>query len=560
MYILGISCFYHEAAAALIKDGKIIAASAEERFSRQKHDPSFPMEAINFCLKHEGLSSQDLSYVVFYEKPFLKFERNLINSLQHFPKSAFLFSSAMKNFLSEKLWIKFIIAQKLKINPQKILFVPHHLSHAAASFYLSPFKEATFLTIDGVGEWSTASWGKALGNKLYPISEMRFPDSIGLLYSAFTAYLGFKVNDGEYSVMGMAGYGQKTCINKIRKLYKQGKDGSIKLNLAYFSFHYSNKQMYSKLFIQEFEGLNRFDIASSLQHCLQEIILNLSDYIYKQTNTTNLVYGGGVALNSVINSQITKKTPFKNIFIYPASGDDGGAIGAALYACHHVLDYPRNPPINNVFLGQNFSSNEINKFLTKLKIKAKKYTNKGLTKYIAQKISKGKVIGWFEGRAEFGPRSLGHRSILADPRDPKMRDLVNFKIKFREEFRPFAPAVLEGYQNDYFQEVDNNLSRFMLGTFKVRPNTKKLAPSVVHVDGTARVQSVAKDSTSRFRLLLEEYFSLTGLPMLLNTSFNFKGEPIVNSLADAYQTFIKSGLDILVLENYLIEKKPANKV
>lgn len=555
MKILGISCFYHESAACLLEDGIVTSASAEERFSRIKHDYSFPKLAIDFCLKRANIKSQGLDYVVFYEKPFIKFERNLRLSLQYFPKSSALFIDSMKNFLTEKLWIKTTIASKLKIDPKRILFVPHHLSHAAASYYASPYNSAAFLTLDGVGEWTCGSFGFALGNKIYPKYELRFPHSIGLLYSTFTAFLGFEVNDGEYKVMGMAAYGKAKHKDRIKKLYKQYKDGSIQLNLDYFSFQYSPKGMYTKKFVKEFSSLDKFDLAASIQECTQELVLNLINYIYKKTKKETLVFGGGVALNSVINGKITDKTKFKNVFIFPAAGDDGGAVGASYYVYHHVLGFKKKGAIEDVFWGQEYDNVEIESFLKIRKIKYQKLGNNALIKKVASKLSAGKVIGWFEGRAEFGPRALGHRSILANPGDSKMKDIVNSKIKFREEFRPFAPAVLAEKSRKYFKNIDKQLGPFMLGTYEAKPLGQKKAPAVVHEDGSSRLQLVGRDYHGKFRKLLQEYGEKTGLPILLNTSFNLKGEPIVNSPEDAYKTFLNSGLDLLILENYLVEKR-----
>lgn len=557
MYILGISCFYHESAAALIHNGRIIAASAEERFSRKKHDSDFPEKAIEFCLKEANIDASKLDYVVFYEKPFRKFERNLISSLRYFPKSHGFFTDSMKNFLVEKLWIKSILVSKLRIPPTKILFVPHHLSHAAASFYTSPFSDAAFLTLDGIGEWTTGSFGTASKGKLYPIGEMKFPHSVGLLYAAFTAFLGFEVNDGEYKVMGMAAYGKPVHVSKVKKLYKQAKDGSIKLNLEYFEFHKSAKSMYSQKFTSLFKNLNKFDIAASIQKCTEEIVFNMLRFIYKKTKMKNLVLGGGVALNSVINGKIVRETPFKNVFIFPAAGDDGGSVGSALYLYHHVLGYKKiKGNLKDVFWGESYTTKkEIIDALPKdARPRFKKMEDKSLCKYIASQIANGKVVGWHEGRAEFGPRALGHRSILADPRDPKMKDIVNSKIKFREEFRPFAPVVLAEHADKYFSIASDNLSPFMLGAFEAKLPAKKNSPATVHEDGTSRVQVVDKNYTGKYRKLLQAFYKKTGVPVLLNTSFNVKGEPIVNSPEDAYKTFMSSGLDILVLENYVLEK------
>ena len=554
MYILGISCYYHESAVALIKDGEIIAASAEERFSRKKHDSGFPEGSIKFCLEQAGIQSSDLDYVVFYEKPFRKFERNLMLSLFFFPSSYLFFIDFMKNFLTEKLWVKSIIIGKLKVSPNKVFFVPHHISHAAASYYPSPFKEAAFLTLDGVGEWTTGSYGYAKGNKLYPKGEMKFPHSVGLLYATFTAFLGFEVNDGEYKVMGMAAYGKPIHVSLVKKLYKQVKDGSIKLNLDYFSFHKSARSMYSKKFIRLFKNLDKFDIASSLQKSTENIVFNMLNYIHKKIGHNNLVLGGGVALNSVLNGKIVKQTPFKDVFIFPAAGDDGGSVGAALYFYYHVLGLKKRRKLNNVFLGQDSREDDIKLFIKKHSLRVKKMTDRELLNFISTKISQGKVVGWFEGRAEFGPRALGHRSILADSRNPKMRDIVNAKIKFREEFRPFAPVILAEHANKYFNITSKNLSPFMLGTFEAKLPAKRNSPATVHEDGTSRVQVVDRNYAGKYRKLLQSFYRKTGVPILLNTSFNVKGEPIVNTASDAYKTFMSSGIDILVLENYVLEK------
>lgn len=555
MNILGISCFYHESAAALIRDGEIIAASALERFSRKKHDASFPQEVIDFCLKEGNISVDNLDYVVFYEKPFRKFERNLIMSLAYFPKSHLLFVDAMKNFLTEKLWIKSIISSKLNINPEKILFVPHHISHAAASYFTSPFSNAAFLTLDGVGEWTAGCWGEASKNKLSPKQELKFPNSVGLIYAAFTAFCGFEVNDGEYKLMGMAGYGKPIHISKIKKLYKQHSDGSIELNLEYFAFHWSPQRMYTNKFQALFEGLDTADIAASIQVCTEEIVFAMLNYIYKETKQKQLVFGGGVALNSSLNGKIINSTPFKDIFILPAAGDDGGAVGAALYVYHHALNNPKKKPLSHVFLGKDFSGDEIEQVLKKENVQYKKLEKKKLIEYIVEKLTKGNVIGWFEGKAEFGPRALGHRSILADPRNQKMKDIVNKKIKFREEFRPFAPAILAEHVTTYFDVNASALSPFMLATCRAKPRAKKDAPATVHVDGTSRIQRVNKEYSGRFYQLLTAFYKKTSVPILLNTSFNVKGEPIVNSPKDALNTFRNSGIDVLVLEDFVIEKQ-----
>lgn len=547
MNILGISCHYHESAAALLVDGRVVAASAEERFSRKKHDASFPHRAIRFCLEYGNLGSKDLDWVVFYEKPFVKFQRHIEVASRYFPNSLGYFVDSMRNALTEKLWIKSVIATQLKIDPAKILFVPHHLSHVAAAFYPSPFERAAFLTLDGVGDSSTGSWGAARGNRIYPSMELLFPHSVGLLYSTFTAFLGFEVNDGEYKVMGMAGYGKPRYVHKIKKTFRQFRDGGIALNLDYFSFHTTVRRMYSDRFIREFRGLDRFDLAASIQHVTEEILFTLMTRVARETGEKNLCFGGGVALNSVVNGLITKRTPFERVCVFPAAGDDGGAVGAALYVYHHVLGNTKRHPLNGIFWGQQFNTATIQQFLNKEKILYKKFRHEELLEVIVNALVAGKVVGWFEGRSEYGPRALGHRSIFADPKDPKMKDIVNSKIKFREEFRPFAPMVLTRLAKTYFPDSDTYLSRFMLATWTALPATKRIAPAVVHVDRTSRIQITDHS-------LLKTFYKKTGRPILLNTSFNLKGEPIVNSPEDAYRTFTRSGIDVLVLENFVILK------
>lgn len=555
MTILGISCHYHESSAAIIRDGHVIAAAAEERFTRIKHDADFPKSAIEYCLQAAGIAAKDLDYIAFYEKPFRKFERNLTIGVTYAPHSRSWFVESMRNSLTEKLWIKSTIMGELGVAPDHILFVPQHLSHAAASFYPSPFARAAYLTLDAVGEWTTGSWGVARGHKLFPKAEMRFPHSVGLLYSAFTAFLGFEVNDGEYKVMGLAGYGKPKYVSKIKKTFRQFADGSIRLNLEYFSFQLGTSAMYSQKFAREFAGCDKFDLAASIQNVTEDIILSMMTAVAKATGETNLIYGGGVALNSVINGLVTKRTPFKHLFIYPAAGDDGASVGAALYIYHHVLGYKKRYPIRDIFLGPEFSEKEIEQFLKENRIAYKRMSDSALMSYVSRQLAGGSVVGWFEGRAEFGPRALGHRTILADPKNPKMKDIVNAKIKFREEFRPFAPVVLAEQTNKYFVVTESNLSPFMLGTFQSAALTKRIAAATTHVDGTSRIQAVAKPYPGKYRKLLETFYRVTKRPILLNTSFNLKGEPIVNSPADAYSTFVRSGIDVLVLENFVILTK-----
>lgn len=514
MKILGISCHYHEAAAALIIDGKVMAAGEEERFSRKKHDAGFPVLAIDFCLSRAGIAAKDLDYVVFYEKPFRKFERNIVISSRYFPTALTFFVDSIRNSLTEKLWIKSEILTRLGIASEKILFVPQHLSHAAASFYPSPFEKAAVMTLDGVGEWTTGALGTAGGHRITMDSELRFPHSVGLLYSAFTAFLGFEVNDGEYKVMGMAGYGRPKHVNKIRKLYTQFPDGSIQLHLKYFSFHTSNKRMYTDLFIELFSGLDRFDLAASIQQVIEEMIVTMANHLYEKTKLSNLVYGGGVALNSVVNALLLKKTPFKQVFIFPAAGDDGAAVGAALYVYHHVLGHKKRQALGDVFWGREYSRASIETFLKDTHVTYKKMSDKLLLEYITAQLKAGKVVGWFEGRAEFGPRALGHRSILADPKNPKMKDIVNSKIKFREEFRPFAPVILEEHTTTYYPDGKTLMSPYMLATFDASSRAKRAAAATVHVDGTSRIQTVGKKYPGRYRKLLEQFYKKQEDPYL----------------------------------------------
>ncbi|OGY29012.1 MAG: hypothetical protein A3F33_00805 [Candidatus Woykebacteria bacterium RIFCSPHIGHO2_12_FULL_43_10] len=591
MYILGLSFFYHEAAAALIKDGELVAASAEERFSRKKHDSSYPELAIKFCLEQAGISEKDLDYVVFYEKPFLKFERLFLTSLATYPDSYRLFRESMLSFLPEKLWVTSIIRDKLDINRGKILTVPHHISHAASSYYCSPFEEAAVLTLDGVGEWSCGSYGIGTLNKLRISKEIRFPHSIGLLYSAFTAFLGFEVNDGEYKVMGMAPYGTPKYADKVYQLMKVNSDGSIKLNMKYFRFHNSPDQNvtsnFTELFgeprdkdlhfftpasgypsyfgdkpsnYEEIAKLNQHyaDIAASLQLVTEEIILKMVDHVHTKTKQENLVIAGGVGLNSVANGRVVRESKFRHVYIQPAAGDDGAALGAALYVYHHILGNKRKFVMTHAYYGKEFSEKEIKSFLDSKKIKYRFVEDKDkLASFVADALSKKEVVGLYQGRFEWGPRALGNRSIIADPRSEEMKEIVNTKIKFREPYRPFAPAVLEEKANEYFELKDANsnyLAKFMLMVCPVKEDKKKLIPAVTHVDGSARLQTVDKDTNPLYRKIIEKFEEKTGVAVIMNTSFNLKGEPIVTTPENAYNTFMKSGLDYLVMERFVISK------
>jgi len=568
MKILGISCFYHDGAAALIMDGKLIAAAEEERFSRVKHDSNFPEKSINFCLETANIKPADLDYIVFYEKPFLKFERLTLTFLATTPRARKSFIDAYQTWFKDKLWIKSKIASKLKVPIKKIVFSGHHISHGASSFYCSPFEKAAILTSDGVGEWTTTAWGQGNKNKMRLSSEIKFPHSLGLFYSAFTQFLGFEINEGEYKVMGLAPFGKPIYTDRVEKLISQSKDGSFKLNLKYFNFHISEAESFTKEFIKLFgvppvnpresDKVKQVyaDIAASAQKVLEDKLVTIAKYIQKKTKDENLVYAGGVALNGVANWRIFKESGFKNIYIHPAAGDSGGALGAAFYFYHHVLGNKRNFEMRNVYWGRQNTDDEIEKYLDSKKIKHKKYKKGQLGKFIAKKLAEGKVVGWVRGRFEWGPRALGSRSILADPRNQEMKDIVNSKIKFREGFRPFAPVTLIEFGDKYF-DVKKPFQKpleFMLMVVPVKKKWRKSLGAITHVDGTARPQFITKEINLEYYNLIKEFGKITGIPVLLNTSFNLKGEPIVNSCEEAYTTFMRSGLDILVLENYVIEK------
>lgn len=592
MYILGISCFYHESAACLLKDGKVVAASAEERFTRVKHDNTYPKNAVDFCLSEAGIKIENLDYVVFYEKPFLKFHRLLMSAFSTYPFSSGLFAKSMASWMSEKLWVRSIIAMKLKLDRKKVLFVPHHLSHAAASFYPSGFKKAAILTFDGVGEWTTTTYGTGDGEKITLKKEIRFPHSLGLLYSVFTAFLGFEVNDGEYKVMGMAPYGKPVLLKEVKKLIKIYKDGSYRLDMDYFSFHRSVNKSFNKKFTDLFGvprdpnlhfftkntgypsyfgdkpknwaelcRLNQYyaDIAASIQTVTEELLLFSAEKIYGETRSDNLCIGGGVGLNSAANGLLLQKGPFKNIFIQPAAGDDGGAMGAAFFAYHNILGKKRDYIQTNCYFGSQFKNSDIEKILKKGKLKFKKLlSEKKLIGRITDYLIEGKVLAFFHGKAEWGPRALGGRSILASPLSPEMKDVINIKIKFREPYRPFAPVVLSEKASEYFQLKAlkyRTITDFMLGVFRVRKHKVKLIPAVTHIDGSARIQTISRNENKRYYDLVKSFGDKTGIYVLLNTSFNLKGEPIVNSPEDALKTFFASGLDYLVLENYIISKE-----
>ena len=596
--ILGISAFYHDSAAAILIDGKIIAAVQEERFTRIKHDANFPINSINYVLKEAKLNFDELELIVFYEKPFLKFERLLETYVGNSPWGFNSFRKAMPIWLREKLFQKSFIINEFKkyfgnFNKKKILFSHHHLSHAASAFYPSPFEEALVLTLDGVGEWSTTTVWKGKKNNLELIREIEFPHSLGLLYSAFTYFLGFKVNSGEYKVMGLAPYGNPKYKELIfEKLIDLKDDGSFRLNQKYFNYStgltMTNKK-FEKLFglkprLQEDENISQFhmDLASSIQIVIEEVILKLTRSLYDEFKIDNLCLAGGVALNCVANGKVLKDKNFKNIWIQPAAGDAGGALGAALSVWYINLQNKRvinksTDSMSGSYLGPSFSNQDVKKELDKLNVNYKELKEEEIIEKAAKLIEQGKVIGWFQDRMEFGPRALGNRSILADPRSENAQKIVNLKIKYRESFRPFAPSVLKEELSNWFElEVDspymllvanvakskivkiNNIDKNKSGLKKLDVKRSHI-PAVTHVDYSARIQTVDKNINNKFYKLIHKFYELTGCPVLINTSFNIRSEPIVHSPKDAFKCFMGTELDALFINNYCLLKEDQNK-
>ncbi len=595
--VLGISAFYHDSAAAIILDGKIIAAAQEERFTRIKHDPSFPKNAINYALKEASLKLNEVDHVIFYEKPFLKFERLLETYIGFSPRGFKSFSMSMPLWLSEKLFQKKLIFDALKEQDKnfndikKINFSEHHLSHAASAFFSSPYDEAVILTLDGVGEWATTTISLGKNNKINILKEIHFPHSLGLLYSAFTYFLGFKVNSGEYKVMGLAPYGEPSFKDIILdELIDVKEDGSFKMNMDYFNYATGltmTNNKFAKLFnMERREPENKLlqihmDIAASIQAATEEIILKITRFLFKEFKIQNLCMAGGVALNCVANGKILKDGLFKNIWIQPASGDAGGALGAAQAFYYHELDNKREilktDSMKGSYLGPQFSDDQVENELKKCGANYKKLNLDQIIKDTAKALSEEKAVGWFQGRMEFGPRSLGNRSIIADPRSEKMQKNLNLKVKFRESFRPFAPAVLFEKVSEWFEinsespymllvaDVKNskqiqmtNEQKKLFGIDKL--NVKKsYIPSVTHVDYSARIQTVHKETNLKFYKLIEEFERITKYPVLVNTSFNVRGEPIVCTVTDAFNCFMGTDLDVLVCNNFILYKDNQNK-
>ena len=586
MNILGLSAFYHDSAACLLQDGKIIAAAQEERFTRKKHDASFPKNAVEFCLQKGGIQVSDLDYVGFYDKPFIKFERILETYLGIAPKGIKQYLAAIPIWLKDKLWTRTNIRNKLGYSGT-VLFAQHHESHAASAFFPSPFQEAAILTMDGVGEWATTSIATGKDNKIELLQELHFPHSLGLLYSAFTYYLGFKVNSGEYKVMGLAPYGKPIYSDLIREhLIDLKEDGSFRMRMDYFDY-LGGMAMTNQKFASIFNHPARkaesnltqkeMDIAASLQEVTEEIMLKMARHIRYLTNMKNLCLAGGVALNCVGNGKILKEKIFEKIWVQPAAGDAGGALGVALCIWHQIIGNNRltngKDTMRGSYLGPHFKESEIKNFLDSNEIPYRQVNESQLTKLVATDLQKGKVVGWFQGPMEFGPRALGGRSIIGDPRNPKMQSTMNLKIKYRESFRPFAPSVLAEKVDEWF-EMDEE-SPYMLMVAEVRKDKrismtkeqnklfgidllnvpKSQIPAITHVDYSARIQTVHEDTNKRYYDLIKEFEKETQCAVLINTSFNVRGEPIVCTPEQAYRCFMRTEMETLVLENFIIDKK-----
>lgn len=590
--ILGISAFYHDSAAALVVDGAILAAAQEERFTRCKHDASYPRHAVEYCLKEAMLQAANLDAVVFYEKPLTKFERLLETYLAFAPRGFRSFCQALPLWLKDKLYTRGTLRRHVHAKP--ILFLDHHLSHAASAFFPSPFERAAILTVDGVGEWSTTTWGTGEGNKISLRRQVLFPHSLGLLYSAFTYYCGFKVNSGEYKLMGLAPFGRPVFRDVIeRELIDVKADGSFRLNMKYFNYC-QGLTMTGRHFHRLLGGPPRhpdsplqqrhMDLAASIQVVIEEVMLRLCRHVHQETGMKHLVLAGGVALNCVANARVLREGPFQELWIQPAAGDAGGALGAALFVWHQLLGKSRTvaPPdaMRGSLLGPSFSAPEIQASLDKLAVPYTRLPEADLVHQVARRLADGQVVGWFQGRMEFGPRALGARSILGDPRSPSMQSLLNVKIKFRESFRPFAPAVLQEQAAAWFELEPTHQSPYMLLVAPIRVERRttvsalqqarmrehpdlcerlrvprSAVPAVTHVDYSARLQTVTCDLQPRFHRLLQAFHDLTGCPMLVNTSFNVRGEPIVCTPQDAWRCFEATDMDALVMEDCLVDKK-----
>jgi carbamoyltransferase len=590
MYILGISAYYHDSAACLVKDGNILAAAQEERFTRKKHDHRFPAEAVKFCLERAGIDGEQVDLVAFYDKPLLKFERLIETYIDYAPSGIRSFLMAMPLWLREKIWIRDQIAKSSSYEG-KVLFTEHHESHAASAFFPSPFESAAVLTMDGVGEWATSSYGYGRGNELHLLAELHFPHSLGLLYSAFTYYTGFKVNSGEYKVMGLAPYGEPVFVQRmLDELVDLREDGSLRLNMKYFNFAHG-LTMTNSAFDELFGGPARrpesvltqreMDLARSVQEVTEMSMLRMANHVHKETGEKNLCLAGGVALNCVGNGRILREGPFENVWIQPAAGDAGGALGAALSVWYQYLGNKRDLAVvrgahsdgmKGAYLGPSFSNEEIRQFLETTGANYRRLERSELADHVARLLADEKVVGWFQGAMEFGPRALGGRSILGDPRSPRMQAQMNLKIKFRESFRPFAPSILRERVSEYFQmncdspymllvaPVNEHLRRQMNEEEQNKFGIDKLnvvrstIPAVTHVDYSARVQTVRQEDNPVYYDTIAAFEKLTGCPVVVNTSFNVRGEPIVCTPEEAYTCFMRTEMDCLVMEDYVLRK------
>ena len=591
MWVLGISCYFHDSAAVLLRDGELVAAIQEERISRRKHDPGFPSQAIAFCLEQGGIGAADLDFVAFYEKPLLKLERLLMTGLGSFGRSYSVFREATLAWTKQRLWIKDRILRELEVAADKVLFVEHHMAHAASAFFASPFRDSAILTVDGVGEWATATMGSGTAdwdgggvNRIHLTHEMRFPHSLGLLYSVFTDFLGFEVNEGEYKVMGMAQYGKPRFLDQVHRVARLAGDGSLILDMDYFAFHQSSTRNWKPKFLRVFgeprQAQSEFvtegtggaadratmaasqhyaDIAASIQRFTEDAMVKMANHLSASTEKASLCLAGGVALNSMANACLLRETPFRELFVQPAAGDAGGALGAALYVWHVLLGKPRKFVLEHAYWGRSAKEPEIAQLLEKQGTRFRTFVHEDdLVTFVAARLLEGKVVGWYQGRDEWGPRALGNRSILADPRRAEMKDIVNRKIKFREPFRPFAPVVPESCAAPLFDAPRETLqqypARYMLLVLPWKEDAAARVPAVSHA-GTGRVQTLRSEWNPRYHALVQRFSAEAGVPVLLNTSFNLRGEPIVSKPQDAWNTFQNSGLDLLVLENFVIGKE-----
>ena len=586
MHILGVSAFYHDSAAALLRDGDVLAAAQEERFTRKKHDPRFPARAVRYCLDEAGITIDDLDMVVFYDKPLVKFERLLMTFLSTAPRGLLAFYDQMPSWLKEKLSMRKTVRRELGYEGP-MLFSTHHLSHAAAAFYPSPFEEAAFITVDGVGEWATTTYGVGQGNGLQILKEINFPHSLGLLYSAFTYFTGFKVNSGEYKLMGLAPYGQPKYVDTIRReLIDIKEDGSFRLNMKYFDYC-AGRRMTNRAFAGLFGGPERrpetkitqreMDLARSVQVVTEEVMMRIARHVHAETGMKNLVIAGGVALNCVANGKLLAEGPFDDLWIQPCAGDGGNALGAALFAWHQLLGKPREADARRqkaTYLGPAYTDDAIEAFLKQRGIPYKRYPREEIPGTVADIIASENVAGWFQGRMEFGPRALGARSIIADPRSRDMQSTLNLKIKFRESFRPFAPTVLVEHADECFKLNGHDSPYMLLVADVVRDRLRALTeeeqaaqgfeklkvirsdlPAITHVDNSARIQTVARVDNPIYYDMIDAFYQRTGCPVIINTSFNVRGEPIVCTPEEAYTCFMRTRMDYLCLGSCLLDKR-----